>query len=122
MPMDSNPGPFGSVTGDPGASRSVHFCPEEVNVTIAMADTLPNSATYTPPPFPVCVIGASPPRYDQFRDSPASALDVQPGESLPVSLLKKRALTAAPCVLTAYTSVSSGLNMMLLALILAVDV
>ena len=120
--MDSNPGLFGSETGDPAASCSVHFWPDELSVTVAIPDTLLNSPTYTPLPLPVWLIGAMPVRYDQLVDSPLSGAEVQPLESLPVLLSKNRAVTVAPCVLITYSIVSSGLSIRLLELMLAVDV
>ena len=60
--MDSNPELYGSANGDCGTSFSQHFPPEELSCTIAIADGLPNSATYTPPPFPVSLIKPGPAR------------------------------------------------------------
>lgn len=87
--MDNSPKLFGSQKDDCVASCSEHFRPDELRVTIAIPDRLPNSATYTPPPFPVGLITASPARYDQFADSPPSAPEMQPPESLPAVLSKK---------------------------------
>jgi hypothetical protein len=60
--MDSNPALFGSANGELGASCSEQFPPEELSVTMAIPDGVPNSATYTPPPFPVSLIKPSPAR------------------------------------------------------------
>ena len=90
MPIDSNPGLFGSANGDSDASCNEHapLCPAEEKVSIAIADGLPNSATYTPPPVPVWLRKPIPPRYDQLADSPLTGPEVQPPESTPVLLSK----------------------------------
>ncbi len=76
--MDSNPTLSGSANGDFGASCSVHFLPAIPRLTIAIPDGLPNSATYTPAPFPVWLINPRPPRYDQFADKPLILPEVHP--------------------------------------------
>lgn len=43
--MDSSPELFGSGTGEFVASLNVHFPPDEVTATSAIADGAPNSAT-----------------------------------------------------------------------------
>jgi hypothetical protein len=45
VPIESKPGLLISETGDPDTSCIMHFLPDEVSVTIAIPDELPNSAT-----------------------------------------------------------------------------
>ena len=100
--MESSP-PKGKTTGngDCTVSRSEQFpVVEDASVTMAIPDSAPNSATYTPPPVPFWLIKPTPPRYDHLEDCPLIGSEVHPHVSRPVVLLNRKALTLAPCVLT----------------------